>query len=187
MFRRRGNLLGLFVVCTGLTGCLLAPPIERNDAVNHPFTVDAARIQPSPEADHTLSLQLGQSQQFFAIDAVSDPDGDDIFTFWYVRNPSTDEILDDRPFMSYTFTPCDRRFGSDGSDLPPQVFIEVLASDRDLLQLQQGPDGDDVVDGDVVDEVACEQKVGVYGFPCEANVVTLGWWWVTIAPGGSCP
>jgi len=167
----------------------VAPPIERQDDVNDPFTVLASRIQPSPEADHSLSLQLGQTLQFSAIDAVSDPDGDRIFTFWYVRNPSTDEILDDRPsFETYVFNPCERRFGSDGADLPPQVFLEVLASDRDPLQ-QAAADHDavdDVVD-EVVDEGACaEQKVGVYRFPCEANVATLGWWWVTIAQGGSC-
>jgi hypothetical protein len=170
------NGLGLAVLLAGLQGCLVAPPIEREGDVNRPFTIDARAVRAAGHDGHSLSIVLGQTQQFFAIGAASDPDGDRIFTFWFVRDPTTDEILDDHTFDTYTFDPCDRRFGS---DLPPQVFLEVLASDRVPL-------GEHVPGDDVVDETP-RKTVGKYDFAEEANVVTLGWWWITITDGGSCP
>lgn len=176
------------MLAAGLSGCLVAPPIEREESVNHPFTINPAGLIPSPQATHAISLQLGQTQQFFAIDAVSDPDGDDVFIFWLVRDPTNDEILDDRPLPSYTFDPCDRRFGRDGDALPPQVFLEVLASDRATLIRSSPPGADAIDEADVQAVDDCPGgAVGPYCFPDAANVATIGWWWITIAAGGTCP
>ena len=172
--------MGLAVLVANVTGCLVAPPIEREDEVNHMFTIHAESLKPPVQTSHAISLQLGQAQQFFAIDAVSDPDGDDPFYLWFVRSPSTDEILDDRlGFPSYTFDPCDRRFGTNGSVLPPQVFVEVVAADRDPLP-PVSP-GEDTV------EEPAGPVAGPYRFPEGANVATVGWWWITLAEGGTCP
>ena len=168
--------MGLIVMLAGLTGCLVAPPIEREEEVNHAFTIHPENLNPSPQATHVIHLQLGQTQQFFATGAVVDPDGDQPFYVWFVRDPETDEILDDRPLSSYTFDPCDRQFRG---DLPPQVFVEVVASDRTPLPAPvPGTDTVDQGDGPVV---------GPYVFPEGTNVATIGWWWITIADGGTCP
>jgi hypothetical protein len=174
------NRLGLAVLLAGLQGCLVAPPIERQSDENRPFAVDAAAVKPPA---HRQPMLLNESLRFWSLDAATDPDGDDIFYFWFVRNPANDEILDDQPgYPSYIFNPCEQRWPE---PLPEVFFLEALASDRDRLPPQPpGAEGDDVV-GDAVDD-ELRKAVGPYDFPEEANVVTLGWWWITI-DGGTCP
>jgi hypothetical protein len=165
------------VLLAGLQGCLVAPPIEREGDENRPFAVDAASIKP---AAHRQPMLLGDPLRFWSLDAATDPDGDDIFYFWFMRNPANDEILDDQPgYPSYIFDPCEERWPE---PLPAVFFLEALASDRDRLPPEPEPP---VAEEDVVD-VEPRLTVGPYDFPEEANVVTLGWWWITI-DGGTCP
>lgn len=165
--------MGLAVLLAGLQACLVAPPIEREGDENRPFVVDAANVKPTA---HRQPMWLPETLQFFSLDAVTDPDGDDPFYFWFMRNPLNDNLLDEQPaYPSYIFDPCERRWPE---PLPELFFLEALASDRD--RLPPPGEGEEVVDDEP------RLTVGPYEFPAEANVVTLGWWWITI-DGGTCP
>jgi hypothetical protein len=152
------NALGLLVIASLTTGCIVAPPVEEAPLTNRPLVVDVESISPSPAESQVLTQ--GQTIDFSIASAVHDPDGDSLFTYWYLyaTGSTKGELVWVTP--SYSLDPCTEDMDADSGWL-----LEVVVSDRQRKDLPED----------------------LHDFPDEANWMTVAWWWIDVQVGGECP
>ena len=152
------NALGLLVIASLITGCIVAPPVEEAPQTNRPLVVDLEGVSPSP--NETQFLAQGQSKEFSISGAVQDPDGDSLYTYWYLYPSGSPDAENVWPTAIYSFDPC-------SEDIAPDTtwLLEAVVSDRQRNHPWEH----------------------THDFPDEANWMTVAWWWIEVQVGGECP
>lgn len=172
------NWVGIVMILPVLQACVVAPPVEREPIANRPFVVDHSAV--SPAAASIIYLTHTTPKDFSIEDATFDPDGDNLFRYWYLYPADSDTWRDVGLSSSYTFDPCHAAPGSMAVNAPSEWMLEVVVSDRrrrfDPASQYDFPDGeplDGAADSEDSDEIA--------------NWETVAWWRIVVQSGEACP
>jgi hypothetical protein len=156
---RRGWGLRLLVAVAAaawsLCGCLTPPPIEEEPQSEGAPVVDRGLVTPS-ETLVRVELSTDPVLIFSVAGAVTDPDGDVVYHYWYLLD-EPDEV-GRQPSIGTTFVlqPCRQELPFDPTD--EFLMLQVDISDRPRLQDPEG-----------------EELDPLRAYPDHANVVTLEW------------
>ncbi len=153
-------------------GCVLPPPIEEEPVVERPHWVDEEQVAPPPWRVFRVDL-TDRDQEFYVGGAVENPDGDDLYFYWYLMETSGQQGL--APIYSdeelFVFEPCRNetvlRVLADSAGAFVEMYLELDVSDARRLKGEEG-----------------QELPEPRNYPEESRVVTVSWF---LLFDGPCP
>jgi hypothetical protein len=138
----------LCVVAVTLSACPI-PDFEVDPGLNSPISVLDELVVPPEGVLSATRTDPSLPVEFYVENALSDPDGDRLFTFWYVDyDPGEVGLWDASETFDFTFDPCTHPKA--GFDSAESVLVEAIVMDRPPAGFDAAGARETTEDGDLV-------------------------------------
>jgi hypothetical protein len=125
------------------------PDFEIDPGLNNPIEIQDELVTPPEGVLSATRTNPSLPVEFYIENALSDADGDRLYTFWYVDyDPGEVGLWDASETFEFTFDPCTHPKA--GFDTAESVLVEAIIMDRPPSGFDAAGARETTVDGDLL-------------------------------------